>query len=389
MKPVFVEGRQQPWKIDLPASLSSEGKRTRYFFKTKMEAVSFAEEQKIQKENYGVKGLSGLSPSDLEQAGIAFTLLKPFGVSLTTVVRNWIEREQAKSKSESFEKAFGLYQEHVEKKIVRGRPVSTSYKKEIRQAFHRFPSLHPLSLSELSPAAIAAALETFTPSVKRSLLIVLSAFFSWCMQIPREWIKENPVSKVPREAVHKGKIELYSPSEAKRLLETAQTDLKPYFALGFFAGVRPEELERVKWSHINLQEKFILLPAEVTKTGERRVIKMEPTLIAWLESYILTKGIPKQDGLVVHPSNLRRRLRKTREDAGVKAIQDGARHSYASYWLSIHRDEHELRSNLGHTSADILWKHYNKAVTEKEAREFWDIMPPKSEKVLKFKVGVK
>jgi hypothetical protein len=35
-----------------------------------------------------------------------------------------------------------------------------------------------------------------------------------------------------------------------------------------------------------------------------------------------------------------------------------------------------LNNLMGHTSPAMLFKHYNRAVTQKQAREFWEIGPP-------------
>ena len=48
LKPIHVPGRERPWKIELPASLSSTGQRARYFFESKQDAINFAEEHKIR-----------------------------------------------------------------------------------------------------------------------------------------------------------------------------------------------------------------------------------------------------------------------------------------------------------------------------------------------------
>jgi integrase len=91
-----------------------------------------------------------------------------------------------------------------------------------------------------------------------------------------------------------------------------------------------------------------------------------------------------QQGPIVSTVNLRARLRAVRETAKVEWIQDGMRHTYASNWLAIHKDEHRLRDNLGHKSADELWDHYHKAVTKAEAAKFWKVLPPAKRKIVEF-----
>jgi len=387
--PSRAEGhRIRQWKIDLPASLSQTGKRQRFFFETKQDALNFGEEQRTRMQNFGTAGITGLSPSELEQAALAFAAIKPYAVSLNEVVKDWVARRAARDTTVTFSVGFDQYQNYVATKKVKGRPVSDSYRAQIKHTFPRFPSLHNLPLTDIDGKKIAGDMVTMTPATKNALLRVLNAFFSWCVQTPREWIKTNPAAKVPRESLSAGEVRIYTPDEVKRLLVASPDDLLPHFLFGLFAGIRPEELERLQWEHVNVAEKHIEMPAAITKTATRRVITIDPTLSAWLDWYISRRGI--QQGNVTPLKNLRRRLRATRKAAKVQTIQDGMRHSYASYWLAINKDEHRLRENLGHRSSDELWDHYHRACTEKEAKKFWAIRPrrKKEKKIVPFKQEV-
>lgn len=386
--PSKAKGRRvSRWKIDLPATLSPSGKRQRYFFKTKQDALNFGEEQRTKIGNYGTAGLAGLSPAQLEQAAHAFDSIKPYSVSLNEVVKDWVARRKARDTTVTFKVGFGQYLDHLNVKRVKGRLVSEDYRRQTKQCLNRFPALHDRPLTEIDPKMVAAGTEAMPPAMKNAFLRILCAFFSWCAETPREWVKTNPAAtdKVKRESLSKREVLIYQPDEVKRLLAAAPDDLLPFFAFGFFAGIRPQELKRLDWSHLNLEEKAIVLPANLTKTATRRVITVEPTLSAWLEWYVSKHGI--QQGLVTDSTNLRKRLDAVRTAAKVQNIQDGARHSYSSYWLAVNKDEHRLRENLGHRSSDELWDHYHKACTEKEARKFWAILPPakKGKKIVPFK----
>jgi integrase len=84
----------------------------------------------------------------------------------------------------------------------------------------------------------------------------------------------------------------------------------------------------------------------------------------------------KTAGKVTPLTNLRKRLRDIRAAAELTDwVQDVMRHSYASYWLAHHGDINRLTLQMGHESADMLWKHYHKASKRKEAAKYWQIMP--------------
>ena len=155
---------------------------------------------------------------------------------------------------------------------------------------------------------IAHATADMKPSAKNSFLRVLSALFSWSAEVPRQWMKENPAQNVPKESVGGAEVKTFSPDETARILDACiRTDegLLPYHVLGFFAGIRPEELERTRWEFINFDESAIVCPPQATKTGKRRVIELNDTLAAWLRWIVARRGI--QQGPIVSTVNLRKR----------------------------------------------------------------------------------
>src|SRR5437762_7318781 len=90
------------------------------------------------------------------------------------------------------------------------------------------------------------------------------------------------------------------------LKATIENDLEllPYQLFCIFAGVRPKEVERLKWSDVNIEEKFIQVPEETSKTGVRRVVDMESLLVSWLDYYVGRGG--GTDGAIVPTENLRK-----------------------------------------------------------------------------------
>ena len=63
--------------------------------------------------------------------------------------------------------------------------------------------------------------------------------------------------------------------------------------------------------------------------------------------------------------------------AGIERWPQAApRRTFASCWLAVHSDVNKLNNLMGHTSPEMLWRHYHKAVTRKQAEAFWKIEPP-------------
>lgn len=374
------------WKIDVPASLSPTGKRERSFFETKQDAEDYALEVRTELKNHGTGGVVGLSPVQLDQARVAFSKLEGRGVTLNEVVADWITRADQRESSVTFAEAGQRFRDWLEVRKIKGRAVSASYQRTVRQALARFSEWDSMQLTEIDARRIAKGVEGSSPSVRNALLAVLSALFTWAGEVERGWVKENPCKGVKRGEGGAKEVETFENTAVKKALTKAveeSPDLLAYHVFGFFAGIRPDELKRMAWEHVDIAERHIVLPAGLTKTGERRVIEIDDTLAEWLAFIVKTQGI--QSGPIVSPVNLRRRLRALRDDAKVAWIQDGMRHTYASAWLAANGDEHKLRANLGHKSSGELWDHYHRAMTKREAAEFWKIKPPKGSKIVKFK----
>ena len=219
LKPIHVPGREKPWKIDIPASLSSTGQRARYFFESKQDAINFAEEHKFRLKNYGTAGISSLSPSQIEQAARAFAALEPHGVTLNEIVQDWNTRRRAAEATVTFEEGFRQFEQHLARKKIKGRAVSKSYLRQVKYTFPRFPALHDKLLTEIDARIIAHATAGMKPSAKNSFLRVLSAFFAWSAEIPRQWMNHNPAKSVPKESVGSAEVETLTPDETARILD--------------------------------------------------------------------------------------------------------------------------------------------------------------------------
>ena len=53
LSPCATGLKKWPWRVNLPAGYTTTGKRQRHFIKTKQEAETFAQSQRIRLDNYG------------------------------------------------------------------------------------------------------------------------------------------------------------------------------------------------------------------------------------------------------------------------------------------------------------------------------------------------
>jgi integrase len=57
-----------------------------------------------------------------------------------------------------------------------------------------------------------------------------------------------------------------------------------------FAGLRAEEVKRLRWEHIDLKEGHIVVPDTVAKCEERRLVPISDNLVRWLQPYVKSDG---------------------------------------------------------------------------------------------------
>jgi integrase len=358
-----------PWLVDLPPSLGSKGKRERRYFETKKTAEEFARGQRIRLENFGTA--STLLPAGkVEEAAAAFEKLNGTGATLTEAVEQFLRLREARAKSIPFAAMFARFRD-----AKAGR--SDAYKRSLRQTAARFAELDKKLVCDITASDIEPLLTGMPASVRNAFLRNLRAAFNFAFR--REWCVQNPILRLDMESL-KMRRELLTNEQVSALLASTiqlEIELLPFHTLCLFAGIRPDEVKRLTWANVNFAERFIEVPAESAKTDIRRIVEMEPVLVRWLKYYKRGRVVEAASP-VVPPKNLRKRLRAVRAAAGIEAWpQDAPRRTYASCWLAIHNDVNRLNNLMGHTSPDMLWRHYHRAVTKKRAAAFWKIGPPR------------
>src|SRR5256885_1301278 len=101
LEPCTTRLKKWPWRVNLPANISSTGKRQRRFFDFKQAAEAFCRAERIRLDNYG-RNSTTLTPGQQEEAAIAFERLSLYNVTLNTVVADFIARHEAQAKSVTY-----------------------------------------------------------------------------------------------------------------------------------------------------------------------------------------------------------------------------------------------------------------------------------------------
>jgi len=380
--PIQFSEPEKKWRVNVPPTLSASGKRERQFFAKKIEAQAFVTAEISRLMNDGNAGAT-LGRLERDIAAKAFFRLQQ-GLpesnpsDLLQAVDEYLAARDRRNRSKPFKDAYQEWMSRTLNRTRKGKPTSPHYKKQMRQVLPRLEPLHDMLLCDITPEdvedAVGATVLPEHKAARNGILRVLKACFKYSKE--RGWMDEMPVSKDSKADTGQKEPGILTPDEVARLLATCEAndrELLGFYVIALFAGVRPtDELSKLQWNQVFADGGGqIYIPAEVSKTGRKRYVKIEPTLKEWLNHIQ-----PPRLGAVTPKRNHIKRRRAIERAAGIVPWpQDGMRHSYASYWMTIHRDEDQCRDNMGHRTKEQLFTHYRQHTTEEEARAFWALTP--------------
>jgi integrase len=98
---------------------------------------------------------------------------------------------------------------------------------------------------------------------------------------------------------------------------------------------------------------------------------MTDTFLAWVLPY-------RKKGGFVAPQDRewRTMLNNVATKSKVKWVKNGLRHSYATYHVAAYENPVKTSYELGHASADLLFRHYRGLADKDMAQTFWNLRPP-------------
>lgn len=236
------------------------------------------------------------------------------------------------------------------------------------------PKFGETYFSELKPALCEQYLSsTFkTPSQFNKARTMLYGLFEFALK--REWCDKNPIKLIEKQKVIEKEIIPLSNTQTESLLKSAENakkrDCLPAVGLLLFAGIRPREVRRLKWKDIDLEEGFITVRSQCSKTGGVRHVEIMPALKRILAKY------KREDKSAICPPGWNRKWKNIREESGFKGtwVQDVLRHTYASYFAKRYRDLPRLQLNMGHRDLSLLRSRYVNMVGIKksDAKAFFE-----------------
>jgi len=221
--------------------------------------------------------------------------------------------------------------------------------------------------------------EDWSPRTKRNYIKQFSQLFGFAIR--KQYTTKNPCDPVDRPHITDHERGILSVADTKKLLETAREhfpELIRFVATSAFGWVRRSEIVKLENAHFR-SDGSILIPAEIAKNRNHRIIPINDTLKAWLAI------APESDRPCKSPNVdvMGERLKVLAEKAEVTIPHNGLRHSAISYALASApmRKGKKMENGAGAiakyagNSETVIYSNYRQLVEEKNGKAYWNILP--------------
>jgi integrase len=187
-----------------------------------------------------------------------------------------------------------------------------------------------------------------------------------------QWCDDNPVHKITKPRLPRGRVRFLSDEERLRLLAACQASrnpsLYPIVVLALATGARSGELLSLRWPDVDLKRGTLTF--QQTKNGERRTVPLTGPALALMQQHARVRRI---DTVLVFPNKTGKRpvgIREAWEYAVKRAdVADfrfhDLRHTFASYLAMNGASLLEIAEVLGHKTLAMVkrYAHLSEAHT--------------------------
>jgi hypothetical protein len=394
----IVKNGKKAFQVEYPPY---EGKRKREVFSGKLgEKDAKAACDKYEKEvKRAGEWWARLEPAERRAIELVCTEIKDAGETITQV---WEERKKAKTEQAAqLSKTQMPYEDVVtewkRRKLNSGK--SAKYVYHAGQDLMKFAAgqerrpIHEFPVKQLDTWLHAQTIQKpgkdfgkpWGLSTKRTWMSLFHGL--WEVAVTLDWASVNIVDKL--EPIDKpSRIKKIYPNETTRNLMAAalenkktQDGLLP-LVLGFFGCMRPEEITSEKpkekklprerwfdWHNINLETGQIDVSVDVAKTGDERVITLQPCAIEWLK-------LAKKLECPLPPKNEFKVKRVICELIGLDEwFRDSLRKNCATHLRAVYKNDYDVIRDLGNSVRELLKSYADLKTPEAVSLEHWMITP--------------
>jgi integrase len=361
------------------------GKRVRKYFETREAAETFLQAETIRRENLGNRAtrIDGALAEDALRASDVLELtpytlfdaarliahahkrLEPYSVHIDDAIDEHVAGIEQRRRSASVDEVAGQF---IANRRAKGK--SNIYIRDLETRLARFRSvMGDRIIADITSSDVDHWIQSLKvgPQTQNNFRAVLSAM--WTFAFRRGYAAANVIQFVDKASVVRDYVATFSIEELGRLLAAAPPEYVPVLAIGALAGLRPEEINKLRWEDLDFHERTIRVNASAAKTRKKRFAEISDNLRTWLEPYSGRTG-------PVAPPNLQKLRRATMKAAKIeKWPPDVLRHSFASAHYAFHRDPARTAVILGHRDQNMLLTHYRDLMKPSEAARYWNLLP--------------
>ena len=387
------------YTVTIPVKITG-GARIRKQFKTLDEAEQYA---KKESDGAKIQGQAFFEATDQERREFADVLqkLRDSKVGLREAVEFAIPRLRPAGGDRTFSAVIEEIRQDKSEMLEDGTMRENSEKafrirsSKIRDAFGS------LLVRDLTKKGVEDWLSSLdlAPRTKKNAFYCLAEVL--LHSIARKYVFENILdgfTKKDRAKLY-GREEEQEPEiltikEANSLIcaaiEYPKLDMLAAVTLGLFCGIRTEEIKKLKWEDVHLDEGFVKISKDIAKKRSIRNVTLSENAKQWLTL------CPNRSGQVTRSNytcDFDGRFNKLVKHAGfTKKVKDGdkdkvvvawkknaMRHSFGSYHFALNGDSIKTSNELGHKQGDgVLFAHYRALSTKKQGTEYFAIAPEAS-----------
>ncbi len=196
-----------------------------------------------------------------------------------------------------------------------------------------------------------------SPHVQRKAQAILHSIFAYGRR--QGWCDANPAEGVERPPLHEQRIEILTPPQIKSLLRACDapefTDMSAPVRLMLWCGIRPGEVQRLRWKDIDPQEGVVYVAPSHSKTGGARAVPLRGAA----KFLSMQPAARLEEEATIAPQNWARLWRRVRLRAGfTNWQQDALRHTFASLHLKCFHNPPQLQEEMGHRDSRLLRTRY-------------------------------
>lgn len=361
------------WEIDFSFPGGLKAKRARYYRSSATAAYRLALKMTKANKEHGALAHK-LSNSQRWIAVECFNLLKALAtdepVNLLDVVKDYIKRHPKGGMSRTIAE---VAEELVAKKREGNRRERyvDDFARRMKKFSEALPARPITSVTAEDLEAILKKTPHWGPRTIKSTVSSWKVLFYYAVK--RGYCFENPCLRLELPKNPDKEVQIADITTVKKLLKEAKTDdfdYTDYIAIGFFSGLRPDEIAKLQWEQVDFVNKTITVLSASAKGRARRVVDMSSNLMAWIQP------LAKKTGPVMEVSASEIRTTLGPKMGWERWPHNIMRHSYASYHYGLHRNESLLMALMGHADdGRILHNHYRAIVQPIDAKAYWEIYP--------------